>query len=124
MNFETDMAFSAWHAQALAAVQKHWPEGSRSAEAAMRTAAAAGDFPPTYEDVPEAGYFKRRAAPRADIWLPVRMYYVLRCEVGNWHASPYQEWLHCCKFPIAKEEWESLKGIKSTLTIGGRHASV
>lgn len=121
---ETDMAWSEFWELALAAVKKHWPEGSLSAEKAMRLACEAGDYPPIYDDTPEAGYYKVRVAPRQDIWLPVRMYYVLRCEVGRYHTSPYTEWLHCCKFPISRKEWEDLKGIKSTLTHGGKHARV
>lgn len=121
---ETDMAHSIWHDRAVAAVKKHKVPGSNNADQPMRTAAAAGDWPKTYDDVPEAGYFRLRAAPGKDIWLPVRIYYVLRCEVGRFHASPYEEWLNCCKHPITRDEWEQLRGIKSTLKIGDRNASV
>jgi hypothetical protein len=95
-------------------------------ESAWWLSALFGEKPPLHDDSPPMpGFYKRRLISRGP-FVPARIWIEENrdddgelledvrycCEVNGLICSAWGEWLMVCKYPISRDEWERMDGLR------------
>lgn len=94
-----------------------------------------GVAPPPINEVPQAGYYKRRLV-KGGPWVPVAIWIdsqtdesgelvqqeIIRCAVDGRESDPVTQWGYCCSHPISEVEFKRLVSKVKSEMRDGSHA--
>lgn len=100
---------SSWYWHRTLELRKRFQvPGSNNADAPMRVAYAAGEWPLVDPEDPQPGYYLVRLEPRGPFY-PCKIFHTIGCLVNGVYENPQDWWLKACKHAVTKEKYTEVE---------------